>query len=140
MPPTAILLPVFAHVALVFYVLFLVGRARYVAGSTGAVKLQDIALDDKGWPDEARKKANNYRNQFELPVLFYALVAFLLITSKADMAEVVLAWLFVASRFVHAAIHLGSNKVRRRGLAFMVGVAILAVMWIWFGLRLYFLG
>ena len=31
------------------------------------------------WPEEAEKRANNQRNQFELPVLFYAVVAFALI-------------------------------------------------------------
>ena len=36
------------------------------------------------WPDDATKRAANFRNQFELPVLFYAVVAFALITKGAD--------------------------------------------------------
>lgn len=140
MLPTAILLPVFAHVGLVFLVLLLTGQARYRADREGRVRLQDLALDERGWPDEARKKANNYRNQFELPVLFYALVAFLLVTRMADLAQVVLAWLFVATRYLHAFIHLGSNVVMRRGAAFLAGMFVLLVMWVWFGLRLYVLG
>jgi len=71
-------------------------------------------------------------------VLFYVLVVLALITRKADMVFVVLAWMFVASRLVHAYIHTTSNKVLRRFQAFVVGVLILAVMWIIFGLRVFF--
>jgi len=140
MLPTDILLPVFVHVALVYVVLLLTVKARNAARVAGKVKLQDTALDETRWPDEARKPANNYRNQFELPILFYALVAILLATSKVDLTQVVLAWIFVASRILHTYIHVGSNRVDRRGLAFVVGASVLAVMWIWFGLRLYFFG
>ena len=43
---------------------------------------------------------------------------------------VVLAWLFVLTRIVHAAIHIGPNKVRWRSPAFALGFLIVAVMWI----------
>ena len=42
----------------------------------------------------------------------------------------VLAWLFVASRILHAAIHVGPNKVRWRTPAYAIGYLILAIMWI----------
>ena len=43
---------------------------------------------------------------------------------------VVLAWAFVISRIVHAAIHIGPNKVRWRAPAFTAGAIISPVMWV----------
>ena len=43
---------------------------------------------------------------------------------------IVLAWLFVLTRILHAAIHIGPNKVRWRSPAFALGLLIVAVMWI----------
>ena len=42
---------------------------------------------------------------------------------------VVLAWAFVLSRLVHAAIQIGPNKVRWRTPAFAAGFLIVAIMW-----------
>jgi hypothetical protein len=90
----------------------------------------DLAMGRVEWPDDAAKRAASYRNQFEAPVLFYAVVAFALITKGADTLMIVLAWLFVLTRIVHAAIHIGPNKVRWRSPAFALGFAIVAIMWI----------
>ena len=53
---------------------------------------------------------------------------------------VALAWVFVASRILHSLIHTGSNIVMQRGGAFMIGFVAVALMWLWFGLRLYVIG
>ena len=90
----------------------------------------DLALGRAQWPDDAVKRAANFRNQFELPVLFYAVVAFALLTKGADYPMLVLAWPFVVTRLVHAAIHIGPNKVRWRTPAFALGFLIVTIMWI----------
>ncbi len=135
-----LLLPAFVHVALVFGVGALMGRARFRAARAGRVKVKDIAADNSRWPEDVKKVANNYQNQFEVPVLFYALLPLLLVTGLADAVSVSLAWVFVASRLVHSYIHLGSNIVIRRFRVFVFGFAIVVVMWAWFGLRLYVIG
>ncbi|WP_445500551.1 MAPEG family protein [Microvirga sp. G4-2] len=134
---TAVLLPVFVQVGLTFVLLLWLGRSRVASLKAGEVKMGDIALGERNWPKRLLQIQNAYHNQFELPVLFYVLVVLALITRKADMVFVVLAWMFVASRLVHAYIHTTSNKVLRRFQAFVVGVLILAVMWIIFGLRVF---
>jgi hypothetical protein len=128
----AILYPVFVQVLLTLSVLGLLGIAR-----TRAIRTMDrqrgnpdLALGRAQWPEDATKRAANFRNQFEVPVLFYAVVAFALLTKGADGTMVVLAWLFVLTRIVHAAIHVGPNKVRWRTPAFALGFLIVAVMWI----------
>jgi hypothetical protein len=133
---TSVLLPVFVQVGLTFVLLLWLGRSRVATLRAGEVKMGDIALGERNWPKRLLQIQNAYHNQFELPVLFYALVALALFTRKADLVFVVLAWMFVASRLVHTYIHTTSNRVTRRFQAFVAGVLILAVMWIVFGLRI----
>jgi hypothetical protein len=124
----AILYPVLAQIILTFVLLAALGRARRKALLTQSVRYTDIALDSSRWPDEARKVANCYANQFELPVIFYVLCLIALMTGKADFLMVVLAWIFVASRIVHALIHTGLNIVPQRGAALAVGMLVLMIM------------
>jgi hypothetical protein len=49
---------------------------------------------------------------------------------------VVLAWIFVASRLVHAYIHVTSNDVNRRGPSFGLGAFVLTIMWLIFMIRI----
>jgi hypothetical protein len=134
---TAVLLPVFVLVGLTFILLVLTGNMRFASLQAGEVKVGDIALGERNWPKRALQLQNAFHNQFEMPVLFYLLVAFALITRKADMLFVVMSWMFVASRLVHAFIHTTSNRVMRRFQAFAVGVLILAAMWVIFAIRIF---
>jgi hypothetical protein len=128
----AILFPVFVQVLLVVVVgmLMAVARARAIKTMDRQRGNPDLAMGRVDWPDDAAKRAANYRNQFEVPVLFYAVVAFALLTKGADSLMVLLAWLFVLTRLVHAAIHIGPNKVRWRSPAFALGFLIVTIMWI----------
>jgi hypothetical protein len=132
MNQVAILYPVFVLVLLVFVVGIRMATARGSAIKTMDRQRgnPDLAMGRVTWPDDAAKAANNFRNLFELPVLFYAVVAFALITKGADFLMLVLAWLFVLSRVVHTAIHIGPNKVRWRTPAFAAGFLILFLMWV----------
>lgn len=132
----AVLLPVFVQVALTFALLYWSGYVRVGHTRRGEVKLRDIALRQANWPEQATKIGNSLLNQFEIPVLFYALVAFALLTRKADLAFVVLSWIFVLSRLLHAFIHTTSNRVSRRFYAYSVGTVTLLVMWVIFALRI----
>jgi len=94
MSQTAIILPVFAQVALTFVVLIAMATRRRNAFMTGTVKMKDIALGQNAWPDDATKAANNFKNQFETPVLFYTACAFALITKSVDYWMLGLAWIY----------------------------------------------
>ena len=132
MQQVAILYPVFVQVALTFvvYGLLAVARARAISGMERGRGNADLALGRITWPEDALKRAANQRNQFELPVLFYAVVAFALITKGVDYLMLLLAWAFVLTRIVHAAIHVGPNRVRWRSPVFALGLLILAGMWL----------
>jgi hypothetical protein len=132
----AALLPLFVQVALTFVLLVAMGRSRLGALARREVAFGDIALGQSNWPERQTKIANAYHNQFQLPVLYFVLTALALITRQADLIFVVMAWLFVATRLAHAAIHTGSNNLRQRFNAFLAGFAILAAMWLIFAVRL----
>jgi hypothetical protein len=134
----AILAPLFVQVALTFALLVWTGRSRLAALRTGAVRIGDVALGQSVWPPRVQQVSNAYHNQLEIPVLFYVLVILAILTRKADLAFVVLSWAFVASRLVHALVHTTSNRLQHRFMAFLVGVAILALMWIIFAARMLF--
>lgn len=131
----AVLLPLFAEIALTFALLVWLAVLRTRSLFSRDVREGDIALGQKAWPEHITKIANSFQNQLELPVLFYVLVILAIIAHKADFLFVVLSWVFVASRFVHAFIHTGSNVVRLRGAVYGVGLVILIVMWIVFAVR-----
>ncbi|WP_375410403.1 MAPEG family protein [uncultured Methylobacterium sp.] len=133
----AVLAPVFAQVLLVFVLLFWMGRVRFAAVGAGAVKVRDIALGERNWPARAQQAANAFSNQFELPVPFFALVPLALYTKKADLLFVVLAWVFVASRIVHAGITVTSNHVPYRFQSYLAGALVLVAMWIVFAVRIF---
>lgn len=131
----AVLLPLFVQVALTFVLMFWMGGVRTAAIRRGNVKMRDIALGQPAWPERETQFGNAYRNQFELPVLFYVLVVLAIIARKADLLFVIMSWIFVVLRVVHAAIHTGSNNVPRRFYAFLAGAIVLLLMWIIFAVR-----
>lgn len=132
----AILLPVFVQVALTFALLFMTGARRFAALRKGYVRIPDIALGQRAWPGRVQATSNAFANQFELPVLFFALVPLAIITRKADIVFVALSWVFVVTRLVHAAIFVTTNDVRQRFGAFVVGALVLLIMWLVFALRI----
>jgi len=126
----AILLPLFVEVTLTFVLLFCAAPLRTHALRSGAVRPEDIALREPNWPKRATQFANAYANQLELPVLFYVLTILALVTRKAGILFVVLAWIFVVFRLLHAYVHVTNNKVSIRGPLFGMSAVVLAIMWL----------
>ena len=133
----AILAPLFVLVALTFGLMMWMGAARFAAVRRGEVRVRDIALGQLNWPPRVQQISNCYHNQLQLPVLFYVLTILALFLRKADLLFVVMAWIFVLLRIVHAAIHVTSNRVIHRFQAFAAGAVVLLLMWIIFAVRVY---
>ena len=134
----SVLLPVFVQVALTFVLLLATGNTRVGAVKRKEVKVSDVALGQHNWPARITQIGNSYNNQLQLPVLFYVLVILAWITRKADLMFVVLSWVFVISRIVHARIHTTTNDMRVRFYAFATGAFVLLIMWAIFALRILF--
>jgi hypothetical protein len=133
----AILAPLFVLVALTFALLIWMGALRVAAARRGEVHVRDTALGQPNWPPRVQQISNCFDNQFQLPMLFYVLTILALFLRKADLLFVVMAWIFVLLRVVHAAIHVTSNRVGYRFQAFAAGAVVLLLMWIIFAVRVY---
>jgi hypothetical protein len=128
MASNLILLPALVQVLLTLAVYMAMAVAKSRAIKSGLVDLDRRALHDDAWPDSVMQIGNNIRNQFELPVLFYALTIILWQLRETGAVAQSLAWLFVASRIVHAVIHTGSNDVPARRRVFMFGGMVVLAM------------
>jgi hypothetical protein len=114
----AVLLPVFVLVGLTFALLLATTRTREPNG-------------------RAAQSGDRLRDQFDLLVLlFYVLIALALPLRHADLVMVMLAWVFVVTRFVHAGILITSDNSQQRSLAWMAGMLVLMAMWLYFALAI----
>ncbi|MBS0448932.1 MAG: MAPEG family protein [Proteobacteria bacterium] len=101
-----------------------VGLRAVVDSRAMASQLQDV------------RAADNFRNLFEAPVLFYALIAMALAVRLWPSWLVDCAWIYVALRALHSLIHCTYNNVMHRLAAFATSLALLVVMWIAFFMSL----
>ena len=131
-----VLLPVFVQIGLVLALLLWMATARTRSLTSRETRFKDIALGQPNWPERATQIGNCFRNQFEIPVLFYFLIALALPLRHADFFIVLMSWVFVVTRFAHAGIFVTSNDVRTRSLAWFAGVLVLIAMWIYFALKI----
>src|SRR3979490_461293 len=131
-----VLLPVFVLVGLTFALLLWMAGARRQALVGGETKIRDIALGQPNWPPRATQIGNCFKNQFELPLLFYALIALALPLHHADLFIVLMSWLFVVTRFVHAGICGTSNDLNRRSLSWFGTIPFRSPTMIYIGLRI----
>ena len=92
--------------------------------SAGAGKLQRTAA------------ADNFRNLFEVPVLFYALCAALTLNGGSTASYVAAAWAYVGLRALHSLIHVTYNRVVHRFLVYVASTLLLFGMWIAFVARI----
>jgi len=128
-----VLLPVFALVGLTFFLLLGMATARTRARKAGETGVKDTAPK---WPARVAQISDCYANQFELPVLFYVLIALALPLRHADLFIVLMSWVFVVLRLLHAGVFVTTNNVRQRGLIWFSGVLVLLAMWLYFALKI----
>jgi len=126
----AILLPMFVQAGLTFVLLFWMGALRYRSLRRREVDPEQVRLREPNWPARVTQIANAFHNQLELPVLFYVVVLLALATETLDSALLVLSWLFVLSRLLHAYVHVTSNRLDRRTGLFALGAFALLLMWV----------
>jgi hypothetical protein len=131
-----VLLPVFVLVGLTFFLLLWMATVRTGALKGRETSLQDIALGQPNWPTKVTQIGNCFSNQFEIPVLFYILIALALPLRHADLFIVLMSWVFVVLRFIHAGVFVTSNNVQQRGLVWFSGVLVLLAMWLYFALKI----
>lgn len=127
-----VLLPLFVEVILTFALLFAAGALRSGDLRAGTVKPENVGLRELNWPRRTAQVSNAYDNQTELPTLFYVLTVLAYFTHHAGLLFVMLAWVFIVFRLLHAYVHITSNIPNLRGTLFGLGSTTLAIMWVIF--------
>jgi hypothetical protein len=85
---------------------------------------------------ERPEAAENFRNLFEVPVLFYVLCVALVLNGGSTPGLVTAAWAYVALRALHSLIHVTYNRVMHRFLVYVASTLLLFGMWITFFMRI----
>lgn len=125
-----ILYPLFALVALTFYVGIQMVRSRFAAVKAGQVSAQFFKLHQGQQPEHLLKLSKNFDNLLATPMLFYVVCTLTYVTGSTNLLAVALAWAYVVSRCAHTWIHIGSNRLFYRMHSFLVSVLILLALWL----------
>ena len=78
---------------------------------------------------ESPRQADNLKNLFELPVLFYVAALLSMVLMIQDPFLVQLAWGYVALRYVHSFVHCTYNRVMHRFMAYAASCIVLMFIW-----------
>ncbi|WP_321391343.1 MAPEG family protein [Emcibacter sp.] len=131
-----ILWPMLVQMLIPLWLYVRLAKGKKKAAAEGTVDEARRSLYADAWPDNVIQLNNSIRNQFELPVLYYALVLTLYMLGDVTLLAHVAAWLFPATRIVHAAIHTGNNFVPLRRSIFTLGCFIVIILLVLTAIRL----
>lgn len=135
--PFAILWPAFALVALTFAVAIRMFVTRVGEMRRLRIHPQKVAVSAQAAQHFVdTRAADNFRNLFEMPVLFYVALLIAFATSSANGALLALAWLYVVCRVAHSVVHCDYNRVVHRFYAFASSCIVLLALWIVLGCAL----
>ena len=79
-------------------------------------------------PADVSGASNNFKNLFELPVIFYAVCLYLTVTMQVDSVYANCAWAFLVLRCLHSLIHCSYNRVAHRFGIYLLSSIVLWVM------------
>ncbi|MDP7436727.1 MAG: MAPEG family protein [Candidatus Marinimicrobia bacterium] len=130
MKPNLVLYPVIAMVALTFLVTAHLYFVQKRAIKKWDVKYGFFKIYEGDRPDYLQAARDHYKNMFQLPILFYSWAGIIFMMGNVDTLDLSLAWLFVASRYLHSGIRIiDHTKLLRRSSVFIVGWFVLLIAW-----------
>ena len=131
MPQTAIFGPLFATIGLtiVVWVYMYVRRVAFIQrnGLTPAELAKPGRLAELS-PPEVSNPSDNFKNLFEIPVLFYTLAIVIFVTAKVDATYVWAGWVFFVFRVLHSAMHCTLNLVLVRFYLYLISTLAVGFM------------
>ena len=84
-------------------------------------------------PGSHSSASNNFKNLFEMPVVFYAICVYLTVFGGVDDVHVACAWVFLGFRVLHSLVHCSYNRVIHRFVAYAASSIVLLLIWIRLG-------
>ena len=130
MDTTALIVPTALLVSLTFLVSLALVCYRFYLVRTGDVHAGYFKLNKGSKPPRHHEALeHNYSNLFEVPTLFYAIVAIAIATQHIDETLVILTWAFVGFRIAHTLVHISYNHVIHRLVVFFSAYVVVGIMW-----------
>lgn len=131
MSESSILFPCFAMVAVTAVVWLRLYFERIGEMRARRIRPQDISNSRQAAEAlQTVKAADNFRNLFEIPVLFYALCILVFASKSATPLLLGGAWAFVALRALHSVIQCTYNRVVHRFAVYVLSTLVLFLMWV----------
>ncbi len=131
----AIFWPVLLQAAVTFLVYFAMAKVRFGLVKGGEAKPKEFRTYENE-PVESRKWSRAVANQFETPVLFYAVCIMAFVTGNVDTIMLALAWGYSLVKTAHVYLHVTANRLRHRQPIFTLALIILMLQFIWFAIKL----
>ncbi len=127
-----LLLPLLAQVALTFIVMHTMYIKRIAEMKAKKIRPQSLDTRASAGPilTSSATASDNFSNLFESPVLFYTAMLLTMNLMIIDSAIVILAWSYVALRYIHSFIHISYNRVLHRFSVFMLSSVVLFALWV----------
>ena len=130
MDAAALIIPTAVLVCLTYAVSLTLVFYRFYLVRSGAVHPGYFKLNKGGKPPKRHEALeHNYSNLFEVPALFYAVVAIAIATQHIDETLVMLAWVFVVLRIAHTLVHIIYNHILHRLAVFFAAYVAVGIMW-----------
>lgn len=126
-----LLIPLLALVFLTFLVWVYMYVTRFGEIKRKSINPQslDTRVHGQALLTDSPAQADNLKNLFELPVLFYVAVLLALVLMIQDQLLVQLTWGYVALRYVHSLVHCTYNRVMHRFIAYAASCLVLMLVW-----------
>lgn len=130
-PREALLPPLFAMLLLVLVVWLLMVVVRNSSVLRGLASAEYYVDYTRRVPDEKiERPARAFNNLMQVPTLFYVGVVVLIALDVVSQRHVEIAWAFVVSRVLHAAVYVIFNDVKWRFCCWMLGGVALLFFWL----------
>jgi hypothetical protein len=125
--------PMGALAFLTLFVLSFVPLRRFQAGFAGLTTPDDYKYGEStAVPGHVAIPNRNYMSLLEGPLLFYVASILYFVAARVDQTVLIVAWTYVALRFVHSAIHMTYNRVLHRLIPFALSSFTLTAYWVLF--------
>ncbi len=131
LPKESLLAPMGAMVTLTASVWLLMVLFRNYAALTQRASSDYFRFyDNELLPDDwIERPARTFNNLLQLPQLFYVACLAMMLTERVDAGQLALAWMFVATRALHALVYIAWNPLTYRFASWIAASLCLFTLW-----------
>ena len=132
------ILIIYPACVLVFITLFTMVKMRLILEKylkNKKIKFSYLKVYKNDVPEDLDQARQHYKNQFEVPVLFYLLISLIYAQNSVNIYHLTFTWLFIFFRCLHCYIRVSTNYVPHRAKFFVLSLLMLLCGWVYFVLN-----